>query len=273
MLQNLHTHTLFADGKDTVAEMAEAAFALGVDSLGFSEHGITDFDPKYSMSLESAPRYAAEVAAEKERYAGRMEILCGVEQDFYSMEPNFDCDYRIGSVHYIKKGDEYVIVDGGSAEQLLLRIEKYWNGDRMAMCEEYYSMVSRLPEVTKCNIIGHFDVITKLNELSGLFDTEDRRYREAAYSAVDALCGADMVFEINTGAMARGARTTPYPYPDILHRIRERGGRIMFNSDCHDKAKLLYGREVATALARETGFTEYAVFTNEGFTMHKINVI
>ncbi len=270
IIQDVHIHSVFADGKHSVAEMAAAAFALGVDSLGFSEHGITDFDPKYSMSLESAPRYAAEVASEKERYKGRMEIFCGVEQDYYSIAPNFHCDYRIGSVHYIKKGDEYVIVDGGSAEQLLLRIEKYWNGDRMAMCEEYYSMVSRLPEVTKCNIIGHFDVITKLNELSGLFDTENSRYREAAYAAIDALCSADMVFEINTGAMARGVRTTPYPYPDILNRIRERGGRIMFNSDCHHKEKLLYGRDVAVAAAKNAGFTEYALLTANGFKMHPI---
>ncbi|MBR0326654.1 MAG: histidinol-phosphatase, partial [Clostridia bacterium] len=101
ILQNLHTHSVYADGKDTVAEMARAAFDAGFASLGFSEHGITDFDPKYSMSCESAPRYAAEVAAVKSEYLGKMGIFCGVEQDYYSIEPNFNCDYRIGSVHYI----------------------------------------------------------------------------------------------------------------------------------------------------------------------------
>jgi histidinol-phosphatase (PHP family) len=222
------------------------------------------------MSLESAPRYAAEVSAVKKEYLGKMEIFCGVEQDYYSIEPNYKCDYRIGSVHYIKKDSEYVVVDGGSAEELVKRIEKYWNGDRMAMCEEYYEMVSRLPAVTKCEIIGHIDVITKLNELAGLFNTTDRRYIDAAYSAVDTLCKADMIFEINTGAMARGARTTPYPAPDILSRIREMGGRILFNSDCHDKSFLLYGREAAIAAAKNAGFSEYAVLEKGGFNMYPI---
>ena len=35
ILQNLHTHSVYADGKDTVAEMARAAFEAGFDSLGF----------------------------------------------------------------------------------------------------------------------------------------------------------------------------------------------------------------------------------------------
>ncbi len=270
ILQNLHTHSVYADGKDTLAEMARAAFEDGLASLGFSEHGITDFDPEYSMSIQSAPRYAVEVAQIKKEYLGKMEIFCGVEQDYYSIEPNFVCDYRIGSVHYIKKDGEYVIVDGGSAEKLLLRIDKYWSGDRMAMCEEYYEMVSRLPAVTKCDIIGHIDVITKLNELAGLFDTENARYKEAAYSAVDALCKADMIFEINTGAMARGVRKTPYPAPDILSRIKEKGGRILFNSDCHDRRFLLYGREAAISAAKNAGFTEYAVLEKGGFNTYAI---
>ena len=270
ILQNLHTHSVYADGKDTVAEMARAAFNAGFASLGFSEHGITDFDPEYSMSCESAPRYAAEVAAVKSEYLGKMGIFCGVEQDYYSIEPNFNCDYRIGSVHYIKKGDEYVIVDGGSAEELIKRIDKYWNGDRMAMCEEYYEMVSRLPEVTKCDIIGHIDVITKLNELAGLFDTSNARYIAAAFSAVDVLCKSDMIFEINTGAIARGSRTTPYPAPDVLARIREKGGRILFSSDCHNKDFLLCGRELAIAAAKNAGFKEYAVLEHDGFKTYLI---
>ena len=270
ILQNLHTHTVYADGKDTVAEMARAAFEAGFASLGFSEHGVAEFDPQYSMSVESAPRYAAEVAAVKNEYLGKMEIFCGVEQDYYSPEPNFKCDYRIGSVHYIKKDDEYVVVDGGSAEELIKRIEKYWNGDRMAMCEEYYEMVSRLAEITRCDIIGHIDVITKLNELAGIFDTTNARYIEAAYAAVDALCKADMIFEINTGAIARGSRTTPYPAPDILSRIREKGGRILFSTDCHNKDLLLCGREAAIAAAKNAGFKEYAVLEHNGFNTYLI---
>ena len=38
MIQNLHSHTTFCDGKNTPEEMVRAAIALGMDSLGFSGH-------------------------------------------------------------------------------------------------------------------------------------------------------------------------------------------------------------------------------------------
>ncbi|MBQ5649653.1 MAG: histidinol phosphate phosphatase, partial [Clostridia bacterium] len=116
----------------------------------------------------------------------------------------------------------------------------------------------------------HIDVITKLNELAGLFDTSNARYIAAAFSAVDVLCKSDMIFEINTGAIARGSRTTPYPAPDVLARIREKGGRILFSSDCHNKDFLLCGRELAIAAAKNAGFKEYAVLEHDGFKTYLI---
>jgi len=263
--QNLHTHSLYVDGKDSLAAMAREAYERGFDSLGFSEHGITDFDARFSLSNQSALEYAAEVAALKAEYAGKMEIFCGVEQDYYSFAPNFKTDYIIGSVYYAKKGDVYYIFDTANVERMLDGIDKYWNGDRMLYCEEYFSLVTQLPEKTGCNIIGHFDIITKMNEQKGLFDTEAPRYINAALCAVDSLCDKDMIFEINTGAMARGFRTTPYPSLAILRRIKEKGGRILFSSDCHNKTNLEAGMDLAHALALEAGFKEFAYLTADGF--------
>lgn len=263
--QNLHTHSIYVDGKDTLAAMAREAYERGFDSLGFSEHGITDFDARFSLSNQSAKEYASEVGALKEEYAGKMEIFCGVEQDYYGIAPNFKTDYIIGSVHYAKKGDVYYIFDTANVERMLDGIEKYWNGDRMLYCEEYFSLVSQLPEKTNCNIIGHLDIVTKMNEQKGLFDTEDPRYVNAAFAAIDLLCDKGMIFEINTGAMARGFRTTPYPALPLLRRIKEKGGRILFSSDCHNKSTLECGTDLAISLALEAGFKEFAYLTADGF--------
>ena len=37
-LCNMHTHTVFCDGKNTVDEMVESAIKLGMKTLGFSGH-------------------------------------------------------------------------------------------------------------------------------------------------------------------------------------------------------------------------------------------
>lgn len=40
-LQNLHTHTIYCDGKDTPEEMILAACEKGFTSLGFSGHSFS----------------------------------------------------------------------------------------------------------------------------------------------------------------------------------------------------------------------------------------
>ena len=42
MKQNLHTHSIFCDGKDTIEEMTLEAISKGFDILGFSGHGYLD---------------------------------------------------------------------------------------------------------------------------------------------------------------------------------------------------------------------------------------
>ena len=60
-------------------------------------------------------------------------------------------------------------------------------GDMLARVEEYYRLVSRVAERTHCQLIGHFDLIAKLNERERLFDEDDPRYVAAWRRAADAL--------------------------------------------------------------------------------------
>ena len=71
--------------------------------------------------------------------------------------------------------------------------------------------------------------------------------------------------EVNTGAMSRGYRTTPYPSSFILSMIKERKVPITITTDCHDKAYLSYGMEEAKTMLREKGFKEYMLLGDDGF--------
>ena len=42
-MQNLHTHCLLCDGRDSPEEMAAAGLAMGFDSPGFPPHSYTPF--------------------------------------------------------------------------------------------------------------------------------------------------------------------------------------------------------------------------------------
>jgi histidinol-phosphatase (PHP family) len=110
------------------------------------------------------------------------------------------------------------------------------------MAEDYYALVAALPEKTGCDIIAHFDLITKYNEGDALFRTDDPRYTAAADAALDRLLAAPKrpLLEVNTGAMVRGWRSEPYPERRILDRWLSGGGELILSSDCHDKRALLH---------------------------------
>lgn len=237
---NYHTHTVYCDGRDTPEELILEAIRLGCPAIGFSGHAFTPFDPSYCMSPETTEKYVAEVRRLAEKYKDRIKVLCGIEQDYFSPMQTDGYDYVIGAVHYIEKDGAYLPVDE-SRERQIADVEKYYGGDFYAYCADYYRLVGRVYEKTRCKIVAHFDLVTKFNEDGDLFDTADPRYTAAADAALDALLPCPVTFEINYGAVARGYRKTPYPEPRILDTLQKRGARVVKTSDCHDKRFLLLG--------------------------------
>lgn len=234
---NYHTHTQFCDGKSTAEEMVTAAINAGLETLGFSGHSHTPFDESYCMTKEKTAEYKAEIARLKEKYADKINILCGIEQDFYADTTTEGYEYSIGSVHYLEFDGEYVPVDEGT-EKHVRAAQKYLNGDIYAFAEKYYETVALVAEKTGCDIIGHFDLIVKYNERDNVYDENNPRYIAAWQKAADRLLKSGKPFEINTGAIARGARSIPYPSKDIIAYIKEHGGRLILSSDCHAADKI-----------------------------------
>jgi len=238
-VNNYHTHTRYCDGKDSPEELVLEAIRLGCEELGFSGHSYVPFDD-CCMTVEGTEAYKREIRALREKYAGRIKIFLGVEQDYYSPMPTEDYDYVIGSVHYVLKDGEYLPVDLSRESQIAL-VNEHYAGDYYAFIEDYYALVGDVYEKTGCDLVGHFDLITKFNEDGSLFDTAHPRYRAAAFKALDRLCEKPVLYEINTGAIARGYRTTPYPEPFLLGELQRRSMPLILSSDCHDRRFLLCG--------------------------------
>lgn len=258
---NFHTHSLYCDGKDTVEEMIEEAIKKGFIALGFSGHSYSEYDKSFAMTEENAALYRREINGIKDKYKNSIKIYCGVEQDYYSPMPITGYDFIIGSVHNVFKNDVQIVVDN-NPKDFAEDIERYYNNDFDEFAEEYFELVGDIVNRTNADIIGHIDLLLKNSEYIGYRPT--RRFLIAAEKAVEKLCRFSRPFEINTGAMARGYRTIPYPIPEILAMIKKYGGTIVFSSDCHDKNYLDYGFQIAENMAKDAGFTEHGVITDEG---------
>jgi hypothetical protein len=86
------------------------------------------------------------------------------------------------------------------------------------------------------DIIAHFDLVRKFNQRFDFFDEDDPRYYRPALDALAQMAKTNAVLGLNTGVIARGWRTDPYPSPRLLTRWRELGGRTIIGGDCHDAA-------------------------------------
>ena len=272
IVQNLHTHTRYGDGVNCPEEMVLGAIRSGCTSLGFSEHSPLPrhLDPDgWSMAERDVDRYRAEVLALRSKYVGTLSLYLGLEQDMDSPAVEGPWDYRIGSVHSVWAEGRCLSVDN-SAAALQAAISRHFGGDPLALAEAYYQRLSQVAAVTGCEIVGHFDLVTKFNEGGALFDESCPRYRDAALGALDTLSGRGLLFEINTGAMSRGYRTAPYPAPFLLRELCRRGEAICLTSDSHSAETVLHGFPQAAELARSCGFRESMVLTERGFLPQKL---
>ena len=259
--QNLHTHTTYCDGNNTPEEMVLGAIEKGFGSLGFSMHSHIYSKEK---PVELVLAYKEEIARLKKAYADQIEIYCGIEREMRDVRDFGEFDYQIGAVHYFRIDEKWVDFDR-DAVRVQSVIDEHFGGDGLAYARAYYQEVARLPEFGKFDIIAHFDIITKHKENVQLFDANAKAYQTYAIEAAEALAGKIPFFEINTGAIARGYRTTPYPDVFLIKELKRLGFGAVISTDCHDKTKLDLGYAEAVELLKQCGFKERFILTKNGF--------
>ncbi len=231
---NLHMHTTYCDGQDPAEAMVLSAIESGLSAAGFSGHSFTPHDPSYCMSRAGTLRYIEEVLELKQKYADSIRLLLGIELDRYADTDLAPYDYRIGSVHYLfsdegrRKWDGMIARHAGETDRAALDADmqalvKYddWSdvdsrpddlcnfafGENGAsgspdeirsvmldIAELYFNTVGEIVEATDCDIIGHFDLLTKFNEGWG-FGPDGKVIKRDAYAVKDPDDGAAPIFD------------------------------------------------------------------------------
>lgn len=271
MIQNMHTHTTFCDGKDTPEEMVRAAIEYGLSSIGFSSHANTVFHDSCEMHGRVA-EYKKEIERLKAAYSGTIDVYLGVELDPYSVSvmDASGYDYRIASVHYTTCQGEKICYDYSIAHSEDA-IKRLCGGSGLEYARLYFEEMANMPKRLDADFVGHFDILTKYEEKAPhLFDTGAKEYRKMALDALDAVREKFTFFEVNAGPIPRGYRKTPYPAPFILDRMRELGCKMLITTDCHNKNMLTSGFDESVELLRAHGFSEIYNFNGVGFDGMKI---
>lgn len=260
LTQNLHTHSTFCDGKDSLEDNVLSAIDKGLDTIGFSSHYPPNHDPA-SIKAENVDLYFEQIDALKEKYKGKIRILKAfeVENINTSKLAHFDprCEYTIGAVHQFLFKDEYIGVDS-SPEIFKKALEKADN-NIYTLIENYYCQVVEFSK-QPYTITAHFDLITKFNEKFLFFNEEDSRYRNLALNALEEVAKNNKIFELNTGAISRGWKTRPYPAPFLLKRLKELNVPLVVSSDAHSKENLTCAFDYCEDLLEYYGFKQIVTF-------------
>lgn len=283
---NYHTHTTLCDGSNTPEEVAEEAKLKGFLHLGFSGH----MDPGVSMDF---PVYDKAIRALQDQYRDRMEILRGVEADNI-IDPACapGVEYRIGSTHFIpapgstlwdhtvsigeveengRRGSELIGVDG-SVQALHEACLLFYHDDFYQLSSDYYRFESTVAGRLRPAFIGHFDLVTRFNDLPAeqgghFLDETSEAYLKPAFAAMEAIAcspeGRDLPFEVNLGALNRGRKAQPYPRRELLRHLRELDVEILLSSDAHQKEKLDGAFAEGLAFACACGYDHVNILTRE----------
>ncbi|GAF08651.1 histidinol-phosphatase [Paenibacillus pini JCM 16418] len=164
MKLDLHTHHFrcgHADGN--IRDYIEAGIAAGLEVIGISDHtpyfGEQEEQafPRIAMGKSELQHYVAEVLKLKAEYTGKIDVLLGVESDFFPEHASlykqvlgsYPMDYIIGSVHNV----------GG----LSIFNRNRWKGldetAHIAVKEQYYHLIQASARSGLFQILGHIDAM------------------------------------------------------------------------------------------------------------------
>lgn len=238
-ISNLHTHTNYCDGKNSIEENIKYAIEKEFISLGFSGHS-NFFKDDCSMTKEGTIKYLNDIKKYKEIYKDKIQIYSGIEADYYSnlneyTDKEMELDYRIGSVHFIdddKNGNEkdYFCIDM-SKDNFNETIKHF--GNIKIVIEKYFDNIIKMTNIQKPDIIGHFDLIRKYNLNKEYFTEEEYWYIEKVEETLKHIKENNCIVEVNIKLMNANNLDAHYPNKNTIKKILEMDIPLTLNTDAH----------------------------------------
>ena len=266
IVADVHTHTYYGHGKNSVYEMFSAGRTKGLHLQGFSEHSPRpagyDYPVEYRKHLEANyDRYIAEVRhlqSETTPRAGGVSVLLGVELDWIEGQTEFmkavlaahDYDYVIGGIHFLGNWG----FDWSADDWVKLSVE-----DKEDLYVRYYRTMLSMVNSRMFNIVAHPDLIKLFSRMD--FDNwlEKPGRRDVVCLALSALREAGMAMEISSAGLRKPCREI-YPGPIIMSLAAELHVPISFGSDGHCVETLAANFDTLADYAAGFGYTEHLVF-------------
>jgi histidinol-phosphatase (PHP family) len=264
-----HVHSTFSvDCNIPMEASCRAAIAAGITEIAFTDHlDHIPSDPGYGYYRPDD--YFRDVEAMRERFAGELTVLRGVEVDYnvgtiepvsaFMREYGPEYDFVIGSVHY--------------APDSAMIFPDYFAGKHLdEIFLPYFDQVQRAVETGWFDVIGHLDLPKRYAPKTHR-DYDPLRYRERLLPIFDAMIKHGVGFEINTSGLRQTPRTS-MPGPSVARWYAERGGTIITTgTDSHAAQTVGSGVAKTLDMLRLCGIEAVASFRGRNATLVPISAL
>ncbi len=271
---NLHQHTKFSDGKETLRKFAERAIELGFSQIGFSEHSPLPFPNPFSLKEENVDAYIADVEQIKKQYTGQIEIYMALEMDYIpGISEDFDywrkrcqADYLIGSVHLVKPGatNELWFTDGPDYKIYDEGVQQFFAGDIRKAVKAFYHQTNRMIESQEFEIVGHVDKI-KMHNRGRFFSEDEKWYRDLVEETLALIKRKNRIVEVNTRGVYKKTSDSFFPDHQTLKRVKELKIPVIISSDAHHPDEINNLFDEALKRLVEFGFQEVMILKNHNW--------
>ena len=288
---NLHTHSIYSDGKSLPREIMEEAIRQGLTTIGFSEHSPLPFDNTFSVKSADMPRYVAEIAQLKAEFKDKIDIYCALEADYLTgvSEPfsvtkeKYHLDYLIGGVHLVIdpalrqaqgpakskviepvempaiSADEIWFIDGPKWEVYDEGLQKFFNGDIRRAVRRFFEQSNEMIENEQFDIIAHFDKI-KMHNRDRYFHEDEPWYRKLALETLDLIREKGLVMEINTRGIYKKRYNGFYPSPWLMEEACKMGVPAIISADAHHFSEITLEFAAAEEALKRAGYRSVVNF-------------
>ncbi|QHW30713.1 histidinol-phosphatase [Paenibacillus rhizovicinus] len=256
---DLHTHHFRCGHADaTIEDYIQAAIEAGLDVIGISDHSpyfFSDQDrlnPGIAMAKSEFVNYIDEVLRLKAKYEGRIDVLLGVESDFFpehaglyrDIYAKYPFDYIIGSVH--------------QSRGVSIFNRNRWKGmsDERKQDEKrhYYKLIGESARSGMFQVLGHIDA------MKGYFPAfSDIQADDAIDEALKLIAQSNVSIEINTSGSTKDVGGW-YPSDAILERALHFGVSVTFGSDAHKPSRVGEDWDRVARRLKEIGFKKWVYY-------------
>ena len=284
---NLHTHSVYSDGKSQPREIVEEAIRQGLTTLGFSEHSPLPFDNTFSVKSADMPRYVAEIDQLKAEFKDKIDIYCALEADYLTgiSEPfgvtkeKYHLDYLIGGVHLVVDpalrpfdrlraqgplAEQIWFIDGPKWEVYDEGLQKFFNGDIRSAVRRFFDQSNEMIENEQFDIIAHFDKI-KMHNRDRYFHEDEPWYRALAFETLDLIREKGLVMEVNVRGLYKKRYNGFYPSPWLMEEACKMGVPAIISADAHHFSEITLEFEAAEEALKRAGYRSVVNFKDGHF--------